>query len=117
MMLETVELELEKEYFMQRTADTASYKLTAKDYQTLLYLLSMKAERNIFTFAEMYNRNTSSDRKRVEEIYEDMIVPLLDKGILDLGKESKKEIHGIRNRALVLRPLDIDKSKVKNLQI
>ncbi len=117
MMLETVELELEKEYFMQQAADAASYKLTAKDYQTLLYLLSMKAEKNIFTFAEMYNRNTSSDRKRVEEIYEEMIVPLLDKGVLDLGRKMKSEHKRMENRALILRPLDVDKSKVKNLQI
>lgn len=116
MMLETVELELEKEYFMQHAADAASYKLTAKDYQTLLYLLSMKAEKSIFTFADMYNRNTSSDWKRVEDVYEEMIVPLLDKGILDLGRvidEHKR----IEDRALILRPLDVDKSKVKNLQI
>lgn len=93
LMLKTVKTELEKEYVMQLAADKATYKLEATDYQSLLYFLSIKNEKNVLNFASTYNRQTRSDNKSVSEIYEDMIVPLLDKGILDEQEETKKVVN------------------------
>lgn len=117
MMLETVELELEKEYVMEAAASQANSKLNATDFQTLLYFLSMRGLRTTLDFATMYNRMTNSDFKRAQEIYEEMIEPLLDKGVLDVIGETKKEIAGMKNKILQLRPLDINHEKTKHLNI
>lgn len=115
MMLETVQLEMEKEYMVEVIASQATSHLDATDYQTLLYFLSMKGLWSVMDYATMYNKMTPSDIKRVKEIYEEMIVPLLDKGVLEITGETKKEYAGMRNKTLALRPVDFDPKKTKNL--
>ncbi len=116
-MLETVKIELEKEYVMQEIASSTTSSLSATDFQSLLYFLSMKAEKNIFNFATMYNNYTSSSKKRMNEIYNEMLVPLLDKGILDIERDSGKIKDGVQNKTLRLRPLDLNPNKISDLHL
>lgn len=113
MMLETVQIELEKEYVMDFISKNISDKMTAQDYQTLLYFLSMNGLKTVLDFASVYN--SKNERKRALEIYRDMIVPLLDKGILDIERETGKRIGNFNNKVLTLRPFDYDKDKVQKL--
>ena len=114
-MLTTVKIELEKEYVMQLEANLASDKLNGIDYQTLLYFLTMKGTKTVLDFANMYNR--FNDKKRVKEIYDTMIVPLLDKQVLDIVRTTKKNMFDDNsNLVLDLRNKEeISKEKVKRL--
>ena len=114
-MLTTVKIELEKEYVMQLEANLASDKLNGIDYQTLLYFLTMKGTKTVLDFANMYNR--FNDKKRVKEIYDTMIVPLLDKQVLDIVRTTKKNMFDDNsNLVLDLRNKEeISKDKVKRL--
>lgn len=115
-MLTTVKEELEKELVMQIKAASASEKLTAIDYQSLLYFLTIHGERTVLDFATIYNR--FNDKKRVREIYETMIVPLLDKGVLDITRETPNLFDHEKNKVLRFRTTDdIDLGKVKRLQL
>ena len=87
-MLETVKLELEKESVMQGVANNSSYKLSGIDYQTMLYLLSMKGTKTIGDFIHFYNR--FNDKKKPSEIYHEMIRPLIEAGILKVVGTTKK---------------------------
>ncbi len=114
-MLTTVKVELEKEYVMQVEANLASDKLTLADYQTLLYFLTMKGCKTVLYFANIYKR--FSDKKKVKEVYETMIVPLLDKKVLDVERQTKKNMFDDNNN-LVLKlrnKNEISKDKVKRL--
>ncbi len=114
-MLTTVKIELEKEHVMQLEANLASDKLNGIDYQTLLYFLTMKGTKTVLDFANMYNR--FNDKKRVKEIYDTMIVPLLDKQVLDIVRTTKKNMFDDNsNLVLDLRNKEeISKEKVKRL--
>ena len=114
-MLTTVKIELEKEHVMQLEANLASDKLNGIDYQTLLYFLTMKGTKTVLDFANMYNR--FNDKKRVKEIYDTMIVPLLDKQVLDIVRTTKKNMFDDNsNLVLDLRNKEeISKDKVKRL--
>lgn len=114
-MLTTVKIELEKEYIMQLQSNLATDKLNGVDYQTLLYFLTMKGCKTVLDFTNMYNR--FNDKKKAKEIYETMIVPLLDKQVLDIVRSTKKNMfQGSNNIVLTLRNTDkIPKDKVKRL--
>ena len=116
-MLTTVKVELEKEYVMQVEANLASDKLTLADYQTLLYFLTMKGCKTVLDFANIYNR--FNDKKKVKEVYETMIVPLLDKKVLDVERQTKKNMFDDNNNlVLKLRTKnEISKDKVKRLAL
>ena len=115
-MLKTVQTELEKEYIMECIAKSTSSKLTAEDYQTLLYLLSMNGLLTVKDYASMYNR--FHDTKRCKEIYETMIDPLISKDILKVVKTTNKFMFdNIPNEVLEFNPscMQYDKNKIKSL--
>ena len=114
-MLNTVKLELEKEYTMQILASNANSKLDATDYQTLLYYLTMNGEKTVLDFVTLYNR--FNDKKNPREIYETMIIPLLDKGLLEIVRTTQKSIsNNLPNVMLQLKKKeDISTDKVKRL--
>jgi len=87
-MLKTVQIELEKEYIMQSIASSTNKKLTATDWQTLLYILSMNGNLSVLDFVATYNR--FNDKKTCKEIYETMIDPLISNGILEITRISNK---------------------------
>ena len=116
-MLDTVKEELEKEYIMESVASHISPKLTSLDYQTILYLLSMHSMLTVKDFAEMYNR--FNDKKNIKEIYETAIMPLLNKGVLQVAGTTKKYMfNNYPNEILEFNPevMDYDHTQIKRLE-
>ena len=87
-MLETVKLELEKESVMQTVASNSSYKLSGIDYQTLLYFFSMNGTKTVGDFVHFYNG--FNDKKKSKEVFEEMILPLIDANIFEVLRYTKK---------------------------
>ena len=117
-MLENVKVELEKEYIMHGIASSTSSKLTSLDYQTLNYILSMKGLKTVSDFASFYNHY--NDKKRQKEIFERMIVPLIDKGIIKEVRKTDNNIFGATSNFLFeLNPNRIDNNpeKIKQLKL
>ena len=115
-MLNTVKEELEKEFIMQNIQSNTIHKFTSVDYQTLLYLLSMNGIITIADFASMYNR--FHDKQSIKYIYENMIVPLFDKDILNIVRNTNNILFDdIQNKIIEINPkvLDYDYSEIKKL--
>ena len=91
-MLRSVKEEMEKEYVMESINKNTNYKLTALHYQTMLYILSMNGLVSVLDFASYYNR--CNDKKKVKEIYEEMLLPLIDMDILTVERMTNKNMYG-----------------------
>jgi Fic family protein len=89
-MLENVKIELEKEYIMKSIEDSCNFNLTFSERQTLHYILSSKSLNTIIDFACFYNR--FNDKKRVKQIYDEMLIPLLDKNIITKVRSTNSKI-------------------------
>ncbi len=116
-MLNTVKIELEKEYIMDMIKSSSSY-LTAVDYQTMYYILSMKGLLTVKDFARFYN--THNDKKSIKDIYNYMIVPLLDKNILLKDRITNGYINSDNNNfvfKLNNSKYEIDNQKIKRLNL
>lgn len=114
-MLETVKLELEKEYLIS-TIESLTEKLSVQEKQTLNYILSMKQEKNLKTFYDFYKR--FNDPKSLKHINESLIEPLFEKGILEKGESTKKIIYdGSNNYRFGIKDslIDNDPTKIKRL--
>ncbi|MDD2435742.1 MAG: Fic family protein [Bacilli bacterium] len=117
-MLENVKVELEKEYIMHGIASSTPSKLTSLDYQTLNYILSMKGLKTVSDFTSFYNHY--NDKKRQKEIFERMIVPLIDKGIIQEVRKTNNNIYGNTSNFLFeLNPSRVDNNpeKIKQLKL
>ena len=86
-MMKTVLIELQKEHVMQNIGSEVK-DLTALDYQTMHYLLSMKGLLTLCDFTNIYNKH--NDKKSAHVIYKEMIEPLLEKNILIKGRQTNK---------------------------
>ena len=84
-MLDNVKVELEKEYVMDMIKSSSSH-LTAVDYQTMYYILSMNGLLTVKDFVSFYNKH--NDKKKTSEIYESMLEPLIEKDIIIKGRET-----------------------------
>ena len=100
LMLETVKIELEKEKIMQEYAIATNYKFSGIDYQTILYILSMNNELSLANFSLVYNR--FNDKRKVLDIYKEMVEPLIDNNILQVTRYTKKRIGEVNNMEFVL---------------
>lgn len=118
-MMKTVLIELQKEHIMQ-VINEQTNNLTATDYQTLHYLLSMNSILSLCDFAATYNRY--NDKKSIDTINKEMITPLLDKHILIPGRTTNKKFNndeynytfGFNSKYLDLNPIksgDLDLQK------
>ena len=87
-MLISVKKELEKEFIINDISNSINFKLSSIDYQTLNYILSMKGLLTLLDFATIYNKD--NDKKSIINIYDEMILPLLDKNILKLVRYTNK---------------------------
>ena len=115
-MLDNTQIELEKDYVMNMIKESSSYHLTSTDYQTLHYILSMKGQLTYLDFMRFYT--LQNEHKKPLEIYNDMLRPLLNNGILLEGRPTKKRISGLGyNRTISLKPpyYDQDPNKIKHL--
>ena len=88
-MLKNTLVELEKEYTMEMISDNAMYELSDGDIQTLYYILSMKGNLTYFDFCTFYNRFNS--KKKRNSIHKEVIVPLLEKGIILEGRKTNTQ--------------------------
>jgi hypothetical protein len=118
-MLITVKKEFEKEYVMQRMSVLANRKWETMDYQTMQYFLSMNGERTILDFANMYRH--FNEKKKIDEIIDGMLMPLIDDGTLNIVRETKKTMNnGEPNLVLSLnrkRISDIDRTHITRIGI
>ncbi|MDD2435386.1 MAG: Fic family protein [Bacilli bacterium] len=118
LMLENVKIELEKEYIMHGIAASTSSKLTSLDYQSLHYILSMKGMKTVNDFASLYNR--INDKRKLLDIYQSMIIPLLDKDVIRHVRDTNNNIYGTQsNFVFELNPskLDNNPNKIKKLKL
>lgn len=97
-MMESVKLELEKESVMQTIASNSNYKLSGIDYQTMLYLLTMKGTKTVGDFMHFYN--SQNDKKKSKEIFEEMLLPLIEADILKVVGYTKRMLGDMPNMFL-----------------
>lgn len=116
-MLENVRVELEKEYIMDMIK-SSSGDLNAINYQTMYYILSMNGTLTARDFAHFYNLN--NDKKNINEIYQNMLIPLLDKGIIERVRETDKYIND-RDKNFIFKlnenRFEKDPNKIKKLKL
>ncbi len=91
-MLKSVKEEMEKEAVMESINKNTRYELNALHYQTMLYILSMNGLVSVLDFASYYNR--CNDKKKVKEIYDELLVPLIDMDILTVERTTNKNMYG-----------------------
>lgn len=119
LMISTKE-ELEKEYILNILKNCINEKLTSSEVSSILSILSMKGLKTLKDFAYIYNNK--NDKKRVNEVYSDMIEPLLDKNILvkirdtDSFYDSNKRnfIFDFNNNFLDVDPMKVKRIKLKH---
>ncbi len=116
-MLDNVRIELEKEYIMEMIKSSSS-GLTPIDYQTIYYILSMNGILTARDFCHFYNLN--NDKKKVKEIYENMIIPLLDKNIIIILRETDKFIND-KDKNFIFKlnedKYEVNPNKIKKLKL
>lgn len=89
-MLEHTREELEKEYIMNMIKNTSNVNLSSLDFQTLHYILSLKYNNTYLDFVRFYN--TQNERKSPNSIYNEMLKPLLDNGIIVQKECTSKQV-------------------------
>ena len=117
-MMEHVRTELEKEHVMDMINSSVNGTLTSLDFQTLQYILSMKDNRTYLDFRSFYN-SQNSEKKPFGEIYDNMLVPLLEKGvIIERDKTHKGTPNGRKNHFFEVNDklYDKDSPKIKRLR-
>lgn len=115
-MLENVKIELEKEHIITSIIENIHGNISEVDYQTLLYILSMKGEKTGKDYASFYNR--LCERKKVTTIRDEMLIPLIDRKILIPSRETNSYFNdGKPNFAFEINQNLIDKQKIKRLKI
>lgn len=117
-MMINVKRELEKELIIQEIRDNTSVKMTMMDYQALNYILSMKGEKNVLTFTSLYRRDNGY--KRVMDVYLQILLPLIDKKIIEIVRTTNKEMFsGYNNEVFRINTnkFDVDNPKIKRLNL
>lgn len=117
-MMEHVRTELEKEHIMDMINSSVNGELTSIDFQTLQYILSMKQALTYLDFRAFYN-SQNSEKKPFGEIYENMLVPLLEKGVIIEGNKTHKSTpNGRENHFFEVNDklYDKDSPKIKRLR-
>lgn len=116
-MLDTLKLELEKEHIMEDIAKNTTYKLGSIDYQTILYFLTMNGNKTLADFARFYNN--LNDKKKISDIYREMIEPLIDAEIFKVVRYTQKQMGNINNIELELNPnkYELDTNYLKRIKI
>ena len=103
---------------MQEIRDNTSVKMTMMDYQALNYILSMKGEKNVLTFTSLYRRDNGY--KRVMDVYLQILLPLIDKKIIEIVRTTNKEMFsGYNNEVFRINTnkFDVDNPKIKRLNL
>lgn len=104
-------VELEKEYIVQAIKSTYNEKFTSLEFQTILDILSIKGLKTLKDFTYLYN--LKNEKKRVKEIYDEMILPLLDKGVLLKIKNTKSNSNFLFE--LNKDKIEVDEKKIRRI--
>ena len=93
-MLNTVLVELQKEYLIHQIKDVKD--ISPLEHQSLQYILSLNGLKTFGDFSKFYNSH--NEKKSPREIYQTMLLPLLDKDIIKVDRNSKKFLYeGLKN--------------------
>ena len=117
-MLVSVERELEKEYLIHSIAEKSSNPLSREDSQMLEYLLTMRGNITAKDLATIYNNY--NEYKKPSVIFEEKILPLLDKSVLiNIGYTKGFVTRDIPNMNIGINPevVDVNPNKVKHLTL
>ncbi len=117
LMLNT-KMELEKEYVVDLIKQQISQKLDTIEISSIINILSMKGLKTLKDFAFIYN--SKNEKKKVKEIYTEMLEPLLDKEIIVINNYTSSYYdNDKKNFVFNLNPklLDIDKQKVRKIEL
>lgn len=108
-MLINTKKELEKEWIMRALSSDVSRDWSAIDYQTLEYFISLKGNMTVLDFNALYNRY--NDKKKPKEVFETMLLPLIEDGIICVEKETNKVMFDNTHNMV----LSLNKNKLKDL--
>ncbi len=117
-LLKSVKQELEKEYIMQVIQSTQNKNLSTTEITTILDILSMKGLRTLKDYTYLYNQK--NEKKRIKDIKEEMLDPLLEKNIITKERETNGRYnHSGKNFVFSLNKdkLELDKNKVKMIKL
>lgn len=117
-MMDHTREELEKDYIINIIKDNCNCDMSTVDYQSLHYILSMKGLKTYVDFAQFYN--SQNEKKKVYDIYNDMLYPLIDKKIIIPTKPTNKSVGGIGNNynfELNKSLYEVDNNKIKKIYI
>ena len=117
-LITSVEEELEKEYVIDNIKNISNQKLSKEEFQILEYFLSVNGNLTIKDVAAFYN--SYNNKKKVLDIYKELLLPLLEKGILlSIGETKSYIASDIHNQNLVLNPknIDVNPEKIKYLKL
>ena len=104
-------IELEKEYIVQAIKSVYNEKFTSLEFQTILDILSIKGLKTLKDFTYLYN--SKNEKKKVKEIYDEMILPLLDKNVLVKTRDTKNNNNFLFE--INKERLDINEEKVRRI--
>lgn len=110
--------ELEKEYVIQAIKASTNERLTAQDFYTLFNVLSMKHEKTLKDFTTFYN--DKNEKRRVKDVHDNMILPLLDKNILVKVRDTSSKYACCSNNYVFdinKEKLDLDRGKIRRISI
>jgi len=117
-MMESVKKELEKEYIIDNIEINCGKKLNIVNRETLNQILTMNSIWSLIDFNVFYNRFNT--KIKVLDAYKKLILPLLELGILDYDRKTKKPITNNMNNftfKIDSKYLDYDKNKIKYIKI
>lgn len=117
-ILISVKRELEKEYLIHTIAEKIEEHLSREEYQMLEYFLTMKGNLTAKDLTSIYNHYNPPRKPYL--IFEEKILPLLDKNILiNKGYTKGFMTKSTPNMNIRLNPdiIDINPSKVKHLSL
>lgn len=112
-MLEGSFEEMKKEHQINKIAENFDVYFTPLEHQTIFYILSMKGNHTLADFCKFYNCHNPKLKSHV--IYERMILPLIEKGILEKGNDTNKHMTETLPNFffdLKMRPMHKEKKKV-----
>ena len=117
-MLMQVLKELEKNHVINNIRLNLSFNLSKEEYQILEYFISLNGNLTIKDLANIYNKY--NQRKRVIEIAKEKIDPLIARGILINGENTKNYISGQRHNSFLSlnqEIIDVDQKELKYLKL
>ena len=103
---------------MQVIQSTQNKNLSTTEITTILDILSMKGLRTLKDYTYLYNQK--NEKKRIKDIKEEMLDPLLEKNIITKERETNGRYnHSGKNFVFSLNKdkLELDKNKVKMIKL